>query len=130
MDLNVRKYGYNRKAIRSGSGAGENVASEHFDEMIGSSELNIYRHPGRRVSGYEPLKLFLEAGGCEVVHLMEPNPAVGPGYETIRITCKGGQIAVPMLRRAHSWAHQRNLTHLFYKKGTTSINRLTLREGL
>ena len=115
--MSARDYGFTRRDIRGGSGPGEGVASEHFDEMIGSIELYLYRHPNRKIRGYQALKLHLESAGCEVLHAPSAPTMVGPGYETIRITNKGDQIPGPLLRRAHSWAHQRNLLHMFYKKG-------------
>ena len=115
--MSIRDYGFSRRDIRGGSGTGDDVASEHFDEMIGSVELYMYRHPGRKIKGYGALKLQIESAGCEVVHITDAPAPVGQKYETIRITNKGEQIPVPLLRRAHSWAHQRNLLHMFYKKG-------------
>ena len=113
----LRDYGFNRRRIREGSGTGEGVASEHFDEMIGTVDLYMYRHPSRKIKGYEPLKAYLESQSCEVTHTGPGQTPLGPRYETIRVSGRGSEIAVPALRRAHSWAHQRNLLHLFYKKG-------------
>ena len=113
----MRERGFTRRQIRAGSGVGQEVAGEHFDQMIGSVELYIYRHPSRKIKGYEPLKAQLESEGCQVVHVGAASTPVGPGYETFRVTNGGEQIPVPLLRRAHSWAHQRNLLHMFYKKG-------------
>ena len=113
----MRNYGFTRKEIREGSGTGEGVASEHFEEMVGSSELYIYRHPSRKIKGYQALKSYLESEGCDVIHITDTPAPIGQRYETIRITNKGTQIPVALLRRAHNWAHQRNLLHMFYKKG-------------
>ena len=110
-------YGFTRREIRGGSGVGESIASEHFGEMIGSIEFNIYRNPNRKIKGYEALKLHLESQGCEVIHIADTPAPVGKRYETIRITNKADQIPIPVLKRAHNWAHQRNLLHMFYKKG-------------
>ncbi len=115
--MSLRNYGFTRKDLRAGSGAGDGIANEHFDEMVGSCELYIYRHANKKIKGYQPLKLFLESQGCEVIHITDTPAPVGHGYETIRITSKGDQIPVPSLRRAHDWAHRRNLLHMFYKKG-------------
>ena len=115
--MDVRKHGITRREIREGAG-GE--AQEHFDDLIGSTELYIYRHPHQKTRGYETLKLFLESQGCRVEHAADaPNP-VGQGYETIGITNKGQEIPVPALKRAHSWAHRRNLLHLFHKRGRSA----------
>ena len=124
--MNMRNHGFTRRDIRGGSGTGENIASEHFEEMIGTTELYIYRHLSKKIKGYEPLKAYLESHGCEVMYIANTPTPVGQGYETIKITTKGDQIPAPLLRRAHSWAHQRNLLHMFYKKGVSSINRLTV----
>ena len=96
---------------------GDGVASEHFDELIGSTEFYLYRNPNRKIKGYEILRLCLESQGCEIIHLADTPTPVGKGYETIRVTNKGHQIPVPVLKRVHNWAHQRNLLHMFYKKG-------------
>ena len=113
----MKNYGFTRKELRGGSGTGSGVANEHFHDMIGSTEFYVYRHPNRRIKGYGALKAHLDTHGCEVVDMAEPSNPVGERYETIRITNKGNEIPVPLLRRAHSWAHQRNLLHMFYKRG-------------
>ena len=115
--MTMKNYGVTRREIRGGGGAEEGVASEHFDELIGSTELYIYRHPNRKIKGYEALKLHAESQGCEIIHIADASTPVGRGYETIRITNKGDQIPIAILKRAHNWAHQRNLLHMFYKKG-------------
>lgn len=112
----MRDRGITRREIRQGGGTGEGVASEHFGEMIGSIELYIYRHPNRKIKGFEALKVLLESEGCEVVYTADTPAPVGQKYETIRVTNGGQEIPAPLLRRAHSWAHQRNLLHMFYKK--------------
>ena len=115
--MSIRDYGFTRRELRGGSGPGTELASEHFQEMIGSVEFYIYRHPNRKIKGYDALKSSLESSDCEVLHLTGTANPVGKGYETIRVTNKGAEIPTPLLRRAHSWAHQRNLLHMFYKKG-------------
>ena len=112
----MKNYGFTRRQLREGAGAGDSVAGEHFQELIGSTEFFIYRHPNRKIRGYEALKIYLESEGCEVLHLADSSAPLGPSYETIRITNKGGEIPVPSLRRSHNWAHQRHLPHMFYKK--------------
>ena len=112
-----KRLGFTRKEIREGSGAGEGTAGEHFDEMVGSVELNIYRHPTRKIKGYEALKESLESQGCQVFHITDSPTPVGGRHETIKIANKGEEIPGPLLKRAHSWAHQRNLLHMFHKKG-------------
>ena len=112
----MRNYGFTRRDLRGGSGTGESIASEHFSDMIGSTELNIYRHRNKKIKGYEALKVGLESEGCAVVHLADAPAPIGHGFETIRITNRGEQIPTPLLRRAHGWAHQRNFLHMFHKK--------------
>ena len=112
----MKRYGFTRREIRGGSGSGDGVASEHFEEMLGSTEFHIYRHHGRKVKGYEALKEYLESQGCEFLHLLDSPAPVGQGYETLRITSRGNQIPATLLKRAHNWAHQRNLLHMFHKK--------------
>ena len=113
----MRSHRFTRREIREGAGVGEGIASDHFGEMIGSVELYIYRHPNRKIKGYQALKSYLESQGCEVLHVGDTPTPVGQRYETIRITSRGEQIPVPLLKRAHNWAHQRNLLHMFYKRG-------------
>lgn len=115
--MSMRDFGASRRERRQGGVSGVEVASEHFDEMVGSTEFNIYRHPNQKIKGYEALKTFLESQGCEVLHLGDAPAPVGRAYETMRVTIGGEQLPVPLLRRAHNWAHQRNLLHMFHKKG-------------
>ena len=115
--MDLRSYGITRREIRSGAGAGEEMASEHFDELVGSVELSIYRHPNRKIKGYEALKQHVESQGCQVAYNVDSPTPFGKGYATIKITNAEEEIPVPALKRAHNWAHQRNLPHLFQKKG-------------
>lgn len=114
--MSMRNHGFTRRELRGGSGSGAGIASEHFHEMVGSTEFYIYRHPNRKIKGYGALKSYLDSEGCEVAYMAEPSNPVGEKYETMRITNKGNEIPVSPLRRAHSWAHQRNLLHMFYKR--------------
>ena len=111
--MDVRRYGITRREIREGAGGG---ANEHFGELIGSNEFYIYRHPSSKIRGYDALKVFSESQGCEVLHIAGGPTPVGQGYETLRITNTGREIPIPVLKRAHNWAHRRNLLHLFYKE--------------
>ena len=115
--MSMREIGASRRERRRGGGRGTEVAGDHFDELIGSNEFNIYRHPDQKIKGYEALKTFLVSQGCEVLHLADAPAPVGRAYETMRITIGGEQLPEPLLRRAHTWAHQRNLLHMFHKKG-------------
>ena len=120
--MEIRDLGTTRRQRRQGAGGG---AADHFDEMIGSTELNIFRPQNANIRGFEPLKASLDSEGCDTAYMADaPNP-VGKGYETIRITNKDQQIPVHVLRRAHNWAHRRNLLHLFRKPGVSPrITRL------
>jgi len=115
--MDVRRYGFTRREIRGGAGGG---ASEHFEEMIGSTEFYMYRHPNSKIKGYETLKLFSESQGCDVLYIAAGPTPVGKGFETVRITNNGREIPIPVLKRAHNWAHRRNLLHLFYKERATA----------
>ena len=114
MDLRGR---VNRKQVREGGGGGADL---HFDEMIGSYELNIYRHRNSKLRGLESLEEYLQSQGCESVYIKDVPAPVGPGYETIRVTFESGQtIPEEALRRAHNWAHRRNFLHMFRKPGAS-----------
>ena len=114
MDLRGR---VNRKQVRGGGGGGADL---HFDEMVGSYELNIYRHRNSKIRGLESLEQYLESQGCQTVYITDLPAPVGPGYDTIRVTCERGQtIPDVALRRAHNWAHRRNFLHMFRKPGAS-----------
>ena len=102
-----------RKKLREGSGLG--TGDEHMDELLGSSELIIYITPNKRPKGYEALKQYLESEGCEVTFPANSPYRPGPKYQDVRITNKRKSIPPSNLRRAHSWAHQRNFLHSFFK---------------
>ena len=106
----------NRKQIRQGGGEGADL---HFHEMVGSYELNIYRHRNSKIRGYESLAQFLQSQGCQAAYLADVPAPVGPGYDTIRVTFGGEALPVEALRRAHNWAHRRNFLHLFRKPGAS-----------
>lgn len=108
----------NRKQVREGGGGGANL---HFDEMVGSYELNIYRHRNSKVKGLDALEQYLQSQGCQTVYIDDVNAPVGPGYDTIRITTteRGQSIPDEALRRAHNWAHRRNFLHMFRKPGAS-----------
>ena len=108
---------FSRRELRQGGGSNLEEAADHFPEMLGSVEFCMYRSPNAKLKGYEALKAALEAGGCEAVHLPDAPTPMGGKYETIRITQQGQEISERLLKRAHNWAHQRNLLHMFHKKG-------------
>jgi hypothetical protein len=83
---------------------------------VGSTEFYIYQTPNKQPKGYDGLKLYLEAQECEVIFTADAPPELGNRYETMRITHKTSQpIPEPALKRSHSWAHQRNFLHSFFK---------------
>ena len=48
--------------------------NDHFDELVGATELFIYQTPNRRTKGFDALKLFLEANECEVLFTTDVPP--------------------------------------------------------
>ena len=111
--MELRNYGIGKRDLRQGSGRGS--GSDHFEDLVGSTEFYIYQPGGQMVKGFEGLKLFLQSQECEVIFTADVPPELGNEYEAMRITYKGEQIPVPALKRAHSWAHQRNFLHLFFR---------------
>lgn len=113
INRNLGDYGYNRRDLRQGGGRGN--GNDHIDELIGSTELYIYQTPNRPVNGYEGLRLYIESEGCEVIFTADAPPELSD-YETMRITHKHGEkIPDAVVKRAHSWAHNRNFLHSFFR---------------
>ena len=113
INRNLGDYGYNRRDLRQGGGRGN--GNDHIDELIGSTELYIYQTPNRPVNGYEGLRLYIESEGCEVIFTADAPPELSD-YETMRITHKQGKkIPDAVVKRAHSWAHNRNFLHSFFR---------------
>jgi hypothetical protein len=113
MNRDLRGYGIGRRQLRQGGGHGN--GNDHVDELMGSTELYIYQTPNKRMKGYEGLKMFVEAEGCEIIFTADAPPELG-NYETMRITHKRGEkIPDAVLKRAHSWAHRQNFLHSFFK---------------
>ena len=111
--MSLSNFGVNRRQIRQGGGRG--TGSDHVEEMFGATELYIYQTPNSRPKGYQTLKTFLEAQGCEVIFTADKPPELSR-HEAMRITHKEGEpIPTPALKRSHSWAHQRNFLHSFFK---------------
>ncbi len=111
--MSLSSSGMNRRQIRQGGGRG--TGSDHVEEMFGATELYIYQTPNSRPKGYQTLKTYLEAQGCEVILTAEKPPELSR-HEAVRITHKEGEpIPTPALKRSHSWAHQRNFLHSFFK---------------
>lgn len=111
--MELRNYGIGKRDLRQGSGRGN--GSDHFEDLIGSTEFYIFQPGNQRPKGYESLKLYLESQGCEVMFTADAPPELGNEYESLRITHRGEQIPIPVLRRAHAWAHQRNFLHSFFR---------------
>ncbi len=111
--MTLRDHGISRRDLRQGGGRG--TGDDHVDGMFGSTELFIYQTPNSKPKGYESLKSFLEAQGCEIAFTGEAPPELRH-YESMRITHgKAEPIPIPVLKRAHRWAHQRNYLHSFFK---------------
>ncbi len=114
----LSNYGIGRDQLRQGGGRGN--GNDHFDELVGSTEFYVYQTPGRRVKGFDSLKLYAEAEGCELLYTAEAPPELAD-HETLRITSPGGPgrsaepIPNAVLKRAHSWAHRNNFLHSFFK---------------
>ena len=113
MNMDLRGHGIGRRQLRQGGGRGS--GNDHVDDLYGCTELYVYQPPNRKVTGYESLKLFIEASGCEIIFTADAPPELS-SYETMRITQRQGQ-AIPdaVIKRTHSWAHQRNFLHSFFK---------------
>lgn len=113
QNMDLRGHGIGRRQLRQGGGRGN--GNDHVEDLYGCTELYVYQPPNKRVTGYESLKLFLESEGCEVLFTADAPPELN-GYETLRITQRQGQpIPAAVVKRAHSWAHQRNFLHSFFK---------------
>ena len=108
-----RDPGLTRRQIREGSGT--YVEKAHFDEVLGSSEFYVYVTPNKKAKGYEALKKYLEAEGCETGLTTESPVRMDDRYQIVRITHQGQVIPDSPLRRAHRWAHQRNYLHSFFR---------------
>ena len=110
---NLTNAWFTREQLRQGGGRGN--GNDHFDELIGSTELVVYQTPNKKPKGFESLKTFLAASECELIFTLDVPPEL-KSYEAFRITYKAGQtIPDGVLRRCHSWAHGRNFLHSFFK---------------
>jgi hypothetical protein len=96
-------------------GGGTDVEPEHYDEVLGSSEFFIYVSPSGKLKGYDDLKKFLQAQGCDVQFPADSPLLPGPKYQAVMITKSGEILSPESLRRAHKWAHQRNFLHHFFR---------------
>ena len=113
IDRNLGDYGYTRRQLRQGGGRGN--GHDHLEDLLGSTELYIYQTPHRKVKGYDGLKMFIESQGCEVIFTADSPPELSD-YEAMRITQKRGEkIPDEVVKRAHSWAHNRNFLHSFFR---------------
>ncbi len=109
----LSNHGFTRAQLAQGGGRGN--GADHFDELIGATELFVYQTPNKKTKGFESLKLFLEASECELIFTVDVPPELR-NYETFRITHRSGEkIPDPVLRRCHAWAHGRNFLHSFFK---------------
>ena len=109
----LSNYGIGREQIRQGGGRGN--GNDHFDELVGSTEFYVYQRPGRRVKGFDSLKLYVQAEGCELLYTADAPPELSD-HETLRITHRSAEpIPDAVLKRTHSWAHRNNFLHSFFK---------------
>ena len=113
QNMDLRGHGIGRRQLRQGGGRGN--GNDHVEDLYGCTELYIYQTPNRRITGYESLKRFVESETCEIIFTADAPPELN-GYETMRITHRQGQpIPAAVVKRVHSWAHQRNFLHSFFK---------------
>ena len=113
MSMNLSGHGFTRQQIRQGGGRG--TGNDHVEDLYGCTELFVYQTPNKKVTGFESLKMFIESEECEVIFTADAPPELN-GYETMRITQRQGQAIPPaVVKRCHSWAHQRNFLHSFFK---------------
>ena len=111
--MSIRDQGFGRRQLRQGGGRG--TGDDHVDSLYGSIELSIYQTPNTRPKGYESLKAFVEAKGCEIVFTNEAPPELSR-HETLRITHRKAEpIPIEVVTRAHRWAHNRNYLHSFFR---------------
>ena len=85
---NLTNAGFTREQLRQGGGRGN--GNDHFDELIGSTELVVYQTPNKKPKGFESLKTFLAASECELIFTLDVPPEL-KSYEAFRITYKAGQ---------------------------------------
>ena len=111
--MRQRGFGLTRRQLREGSEP--SVEEEHYDEVLGSSEFYIYVTPNRKTKGYEALKSYLDAKGCQVEFTTESPIRMPERYQVIKVTYQGTLIPDSALRRVHRWAHGRNFLHSFFR---------------
>ena len=105
---------FTRRQFRQGSGGG--TGDDHVDEVLGSSEFFVYLTPNKQAKGYQGLKDYLEAMGCQVLYPADSeHRPPGLRYDGVKITNRGEVIPPAGLKRAHRWAHQRNFLHTFFR---------------
>ena len=104
---------FTRGELRQGGGHG--TGDDHVDEVLGSTEFDIFITPNKRAKGYQTLSQFLESEGCQVTFPADSENRPGPRYQVVKITSYGKETSPSALRRAHRWAHQRNFLHSFFK---------------
>ena len=113
MNMDLRGHGIGRDQLRQGGGRG--TGNDHVEDLYGCTELYVYQPPNKKVTGYESLKLFIESEGCEIIFTADAPPELS-SYETMRITHRQGHsIPNAVVKRIHSWSHQRNFLHSFFK---------------
>ncbi len=109
----LRDQGFGRRSLRQGGGRG--TGDDHVDSLYGSTEFSVYQTPNTKPKGYEGLKTFVEAHGCEIVFTHEAPPELSR-HETLRITHRKDEpIPIEVVTRAHRWAHNRNYLHSFFR---------------
>ena len=111
--MSLGNHGISRRNLRQGGGRG--TGEDHVDGMFGSTELYIYQAPNTKRKGFEALKTYLDAQGCDITLTADAPPELSR-HQTMLISQRQAEsIPIPALKRAHSWAHQRNYLHSFFK---------------
>ena len=113
--MTMQDKGMTRAQLKTGSGKGANVAADHVHEVLGSRDFWIYVTPNSKPKGYDTLKSYLLAQGCDV-DISDTAPMLpAKGYKAIKVTESGKILDDEVVTRAHRWAHQRNYLHSFFK---------------
>jgi len=115
--MTMQDKGMTRAQLKIGAGKGSEVAADHVHEVLGSRDFWIYVTPNSKPKGYDTLKSYLLAQGCNV-DVSDTAPMLpAKGYKAIKVTDanSGSVLSDDVVNRAHRWAHQRNYLHSFFK---------------
>jgi hypothetical protein len=115
--MTMQDKGMTRAQLKTGAGKGSEVAADHVHEVLGSRDFWIYVTPNSKPKGYDTLKSYLLAQGCNVDVSGTAPMLPAKGYKAIKVTdaSSGSILSDDVVTRAHRWAHQRNYLHSFFK---------------